>query len=274
MSRVVVVGSLNVDVVTRVERHPRPGETVLGEGMTTMAGGKGANQAAAARAAGAVVTMVGAVGQDDAGRRYAARLAAHGIDARLSVVAGQPTGHAFVVVAESGENAIVVVPGANAHLSPRAVTDVVSQVGPGDVVLCQLEVPIPAVAAAARTSTARGARFVLNAAPWVALPADVVELADPLVVNEVEASLLADSAVVPRSVCVTFGAAGAHWDGRRAAGIPVADVVDTTGAGDAFCGAFAAALERGADRDTALSEAVRAGAAAVGRPGAQPDPYL
>lgn len=272
MGRVVVYGSLNVDLLTRVERLPRPGQTVPGSTLSRLAGGKGANQAVAAAAAGARVVLLGAVGDDGAGRAYAARLAARGIDAHLRVAPpGVPTGTALVVVDEGGENTVVVVPGANEYVEPDP-----PDLHPGDVLLVQLEVPLGLVARAVRRAAGRGARVVLNAAPYAALPADVVALADPLVVNEGEAAALADSGLVPASLVVTFGAAGAQWDDLRAGGIavPAAEVLDTTGAGDAFCGALAAALAAGADRRVALSAAVAAGAEAVRRVGAQPDPVL
>lgn len=274
MGRVVVLGSLNVDLVVPVERHPRPGETVLADGpVQRFAGGKGGNQAVAAAAAGATVAMVGAVGDDDGGRAYLERLGGRGIDvSRVQVLDGVPTGQAWITVSEDGENAIVVVAGAN----ERVAAPVLDDLAPGDVLLLQLEVPVRTVAAAARAAHARGARVVLNAAPYAALPRDVAALADPLVVNEHEALQLADSELTPASVLVTFGAAGVSWEGQRHDGIPVepADVVDTTGAGDEFCGALAAALAGGADRAAALDAAVRAGAGAVRRRGAQEDPDL
>lgn len=273
--RVVVVGSLNVDLVTHVERMPGPGETLLGEGLQRLAGGKGANQAVSARAAGADVVMLGAVGDDDAGRRYTERLAGLGIDARLDVVTGQPTGHALITVDAGGENSIVVIAGANGHLG-GSVLDRAGPLTRADVVLVQLEVPLETVAAVTRRAHSQGARVIINCAPYAALPPDVVALADPLVVNEPEAALLADAGLVPGSLLVTFGAAGASWDGERVEGLPVprAHVRDTTGAGDAFCGALAAALARGATRRRALHVAARAGAEAVQRVGAQPDPDL
>lgn len=271
MGRVVVVGSINVDLVTRVERHPTPGETVLGEDGGRFAGGKGANQAVAARRAGAQVTMVGAVGTDEAGATYLRRL--HDLDIETAVlqIEGATTGKALITVDAAGENSILVVPGANAHLQ-----DVPLDLRPGDVLLCSLEVPVSTVAAAARSAHDAGARVVLNLAPYAALPHDVVALADPVVVNESEMKLLADSDLLPTSLLVTFGAAGAMWDGLRVDGLPVpeAAVVDTVGAGDAFCGALAAALASGADREAALGLATRAGADAVRWAGAQPDPEL
>ncbi|MGZ4721126.1 PfkB family carbohydrate kinase [Oryzihumus sp.] len=274
MGRVFVLGSLNVDLVTRVQRHPRPGETVLGEGLARFAGGKGANQAVAARAAGAEVVMLGAVGADDGGAAYRRRLGTLGIDAGpVSVEAGAVTGHAIITVDAAGENVIVVVPGANAAVSATHLS-ALDRAGPGDVLLASLEVPVAAVAAAVRRATGVGARVVLNLAPYAALPLDVVALADPVVVNEHEALALADAGQVPGSLLVTFGANGAAWDGipAPAVGVPEGEVLDTTGAGDAFCGALAAALARGLGRDEALSAAMKAGAEAVRRHGAQPDP--
>lgn len=276
MGRVVVVGALNVDLVTRVERHPKPGETVLGSGLARLAGGKGANQAVAASAAGAAVVMVGCVGSDEAGPAYVARLSALGIDVSgIRTQADCVTGHALITVDDGGENSIVVVPGANAELMVDDLT-VLGSVGPGDIVLLQLEVPLPVVAAAARRGSARGARVILNLAPYAALPADVVALADPVVVNEHEALLLADSEAMPASLLVTFGAAGAAWDGDQIVGPVVEEsaVLDTTGAGDAFCGALAAALATGAEHREALQAALAAGADAVRHIGAQRDPAL
>jgi len=276
MGRVFVVGSLNVDLVTRVERLPKPGETVLGSGLERWAGGKGANQAVAAAVAGAAVVLVGCVGSDEAGSAYIARLSALGIDvAAVRVEPDSPTGHAFITVDEMGENSIVVVPGANARLGLDDLA-LLDSVRPGDVVLLQLEVPVSVVASAARRGAARGARVILNLAPYAALPADVVAIADPLVVNEHEALMLADSDSVPASLVVTFGAAGAAWDGDQLTG-PVlegSEVLDTTGAGDAFCGALSAALAAGTGRREALEAALAAGADAVRHLGAQRDPVL
>jgi ribokinase len=276
MGRVVVVGSLNVDLVTHVERHPKPGETVRGCGLERLAGGKGANQAVAASAAGAAVVMVGCVGSDEAGSAYVARLLALGVDVTaIRVQPDCPTGHALITVDEVGENSIVVVAGANAAVAIEDL-DVLRSVGPGDVVLVQLEVPLTVVAAAVRRASARGARVVLNLAPYSALPPDIVALADPVVVNEHEALLLADSEALPASLVVTFGAAGAAWDGDRLTGPVVAgpEVLDTTGAGDAFCGVLSAALVAGAGRREAMQAALASGADAVKHVGAQRDPTL
>ena len=280
--RVVVLGSLNVDEVWQVARLPRPGETVLALDSQRYAGGKGGNQAVAAARAGARVRMVAAVGADEAGAAYQKRLEAWGIEGALTVVApgaadvGEVrTGRALITVDATGENAIVVDPGANGCLNESAL-DALADLGPGDVLLCQLEIPLGIVAAAVRQAAARGARVVVNCAPFAVLPAEVVAAADPLVCNETEAAAFADLGLLPGSWLVTFGAAGCSWDGEQyvAPLVPAAEVVDTTGAGDAFCGALAAALARGATRAEAVAAAQAAGAEAVRRRGAQPDPEL
>ena len=276
MGRVLVLGSLNVDLVTHVTRHPQPGETVLGEGLDRLAGGKGANQAVAAAAAGAEVVMLGAVGDDDAGRAYVERLRALGIDTTgVVVLPDEPTGTALIVVDEAGENTIVVAAGANGRVGDEALA-VVEAAGPGDVLLAQLEIPVETVSRACAVAARRGVRVVVNAAPYASLPSDVLAVADPVVVNEHEARQLAETAGLPASLLVTFGAEGADWNGLRAPAVqvPPEDVIDTTGAGDAFCGALAAGLAQGADNEAALREALAAGAGAVRHAGAQPDSSL
>jgi ribokinase len=277
MGRVVVLGSLNVDVVTLVERHPRPGETVLGRAGGRFAGGKGGNQAAAAaRAASGEVQMLARVGADEAGAAYVERLRSLGIDASsVSTSRTAPTGTALITVDDEGENSIIVIAGANGERD-RSLVEEAGRLGSGDVLLCSLEVDLATVAEAARAAHAAGARVVINLAPYAALPPDVIALADPVVVNETEMALLADSDLLPGSLLVTFGAAGARWGTHGVDGIPVAsrDLGDTVGAGDAFCGALAAALASGADRQTALEAANAAGAAAVRWVGAQPDAAL
>ena len=195
MGRVVVLGSLNVDLVVDVQRQPLPGETVLAHGdPRRFAGGKGGNQAVAAAASGVPVTMVGAVGDDEGGAAYLRRLREHGVDVGyVRTRAGVATGQAWIAVDDAGENAIVVIPGANGRVEAGTLPDL----GPDDVLLMQLEVPIATVVRAARAAHGRGARVVVNAAPYAALPGDVAALADPLVVNEHEAMQLGESGVVP-----------------------------------------------------------------------------
>lgn len=276
MGRVVVLGSLNVDLVTSVERHPRPGETVMGEGLRRLAGGKGANQAVAAAATGAPVAMLGCVGDDAGGTSYRERLERKGIDVSgMRAVKGQPSGHALITVDDEGENTIVVIPGANAAVGMTDV-DEVRALGVGDVLLMQLEIPLPAVCAAARAAADRGARVLINSAPYAALPPDVIALANPLIANEHEAVALSEAGAAPASLLVTYGANGVSWDGETSTAhvVPRHEVIDTTGAGDAFCGALAGALALGRSEDDALQIALAAGAAAVRHPGAQPDPDL
>ena len=276
MARVAVLVSLNVDVVTLVERHPRPGETVLGRAGGRFAGGKGGNQAAAAARSGARVQMLARVGADDAGAAYRSRLAALGIDgAPVATSTTAPTGTALITVDDHGENSIIVIAGANGEKDPALVA-AAGRLGPGDVLLCSLEVHLETLAWSARAARDAGARVVINLAPYAALPPDVVALADPVVVNESEMALLADSDLVPESLLVTFGAAGARWgsDGVDGTPVPPEEMGDTVGAGDAFCGALAAALASGADRQTAIEAGNAAGAQAVRWSGAQPDAAL
>lgn len=276
MGRVFVVGSLNVDLVTSVHTHPAPGETVLGNGLDRYAGGKGANQAAAAARAGGEVLMVGRVGSDEAGEQYRERLQRLGVDVTHLVTDDrEPTGHALIVVSQDAENSIVVIPGANGRVGREDLVPL-DHCTQDDVLLLQLEIPLPTVALAARLAHDRGARVVINIAPYASLPADVIALADPLVANEHEAAALADAGGVPGSLLVTFGAHGVSWDGVEypAHTVPAHRVRDTTGAGDAFCGALAAALARGGDRAAVVEAALAAGAEAVQHHGAQPDPHL
>jgi len=278
---VVVVGSLNHDITVEADRRPAGGETVLGRSLATACGGKGANQAVAAARAGARVAMVGCVGDDAAGEEMVGNLEAAGVATDAVRRADAPSGTALIGVDAQGENAIVVVPGANAELAARDVEATLAGAGGAPVVLAQLEVPEDAIAAAAGGA----GRFVLNASPARDVPSAVLAAADPLIVNVGEAAALAGAAgddpgalaaallaLGPRSVVVTLGADGARWASAGtdfAQPAPAVDVVDTTGAGDVFAGTLAARLARGDDPEAALAAAVDAGAAAVGWHGAQ-----
>ena len=265
--RVVVVGSLNVDLVAMVERHPRSGETVLGTSLQRLPGGKGANQALAAAEAGASVTLVGCIGDDADGTAYVIGLTARGVGTAGVRRAAGSTGTALVVVDRAGENSIVVVPGANAEVASHDVDTL--DLDPDDVVLLQLEIPLPVVEAAIRRAAAAGARVVLNLAPYAALAPELLDACDPVVVNEHEASALARR---PASLLVTLGPRGARWE-RHGAVVevvaPPVEVVDTTGAGDVFAGTLAAALAAGAEPPDAMTAAVAAAARSVTLPGAQ-----
>ncbi|MGN6332365.1 MAG: ribokinase [Motilibacteraceae bacterium] len=277
--RVLVVGSLNVDLVTRVARHPHPGETVLGAGLRRLPGGKGANQALAAARAGAQVSLVGCVGDDGVGQTYLDGLEERDVDTdEVVVLPGAPTGHALIVVDEAGENTIVVVGGANSLTRPRQVSFAIEEAdSPPDVVLLQLELPLPVVLHAALAGREAGARVVLNPSPWQPPPVALLAAVDVLVVNEHEAAELGTLAQSggPEQV-VTRGAAGATWtwEGGSVRSVPPAvDVVDTTGAGDVLAGALAAGLAAcgpdDLDRQAVLDAAVAAASASVQVHGAQ-----
>ncbi|MGQ7297259.1 ribokinase [Quadrisphaera sp. KR29] len=275
MSRVVVLGSVNLDLHLQVERHPRGGETLLAGDLERRFGGKGGNQAVACARAGATTALVGAVGDDEPGREYRRRLEAFGVDAGLvREVPGAPTGTAVICVDARGENTIVVAPGANHRVGAEhlAALDGPGGLEDGDVLLAQLELPLEVVAEGVRRAAARGARVVLNLAPFAVLPPDVLALADPVVVNEHEAALLAEQlgGDQPPSLLVTLGAAGSRWGDLEVPGERVEAVVDTTGAGDSFCGVLAARLAAGDDRRAAVEAATAAAALTVQHEGAQP----
>jgi ribokinase len=273
---IAVVGSINLDVVVEVDRHPAPGETVIGGDRRELPGGKGANQAVAAARLGGVVVLVGRVGADDAGGRLLAGLAAEGVDvSHVQEDAEAPTGMALIAVDASGENTIVVSPGANARVSAGDVQAAADVLAGAAVTLVQHEVPEEAVAAAL---AAAGGTVVLNPAPARALVAPV----DVLVPNRGELEALAGRAgdpvelarglQGPRAVVVTLGAEGAVVvEGDRVdwARAPSVEAVDTTGAGDAFCGALVQALAEDATLVEAARWAARAAAVGVTRLGAQ-----
>jgi ribokinase len=268
---VCVVGSANLDLVATTERLPLPGETVIARRYAEHAGGKGLNQAVAARRSGATTLFVGALGDDPAGDRLASVLAEEGIDHSLVARTRDPTGRALIAVDGAGENSIVVVPGANAAvLAPVPVPD-------ASVVLAQLEIPVEVVHSVVADARRRRATTVLNPAPASALPRDLVASCDVLVPNELELELLGGAAALLAEGCgavvVTLGGDGV--DVHTAAGSwhvdPfVVEVVDTTGAGDAFCGALASRLAAGDELADAVSWAAAAGALATTVEGAVP----
>jgi len=265
--RVTVVGSINLDLVAYVERLPQPGETVGGARFQRHPGGKGANQALAAARLGADVRLIGLVAVDDLADEALGHLEDAGVD--LSGVGWlgegeEHTGVALILVAEDGENQIVVAPGANAHLRPRHV-----DARGADAVLCQLEIPLDTVEEAARQASGL---FCLNAAPARELPDALLERADLVVVNQYELRRLGGR---PRGlVAITLGDEGARLlqGGEEVARArpPRVDAVDATGAGDAFTACLAVSLLEGRDREEALRRACAAGALAASRRGAQP----
>ena len=282
---VVVLGSANLDIVVPVPHHPATGETVLGGHHDRIPGGKGANQAVAAARLGARVAMVGRVGSDDAGTTLRTALQDAGVDCRHLAVDGQAlSGLALIGVDRSGDNTIIVSPGANDRVGPDDVAAAAPLLASAAVTLVQLEVPTMAVEAAVAAAVGK---VVLNPAPAFLLSAALLERVDVLVPNRIELAQLAGSAEaddlaaveemarslpVP-TVVVTLGADGALLVAGEDAVLlpaPPVEAVDTTGAGDAFCGAIAEALARGVAIDEATARAVHAGSLATTRRGAQP----
>lgn len=269
---VVVVGSLNLDLVTTTSRLPAPGETVHGSDYAEIPGGKGLNQAVAAARAGARVAMVGAVGDDAAGRILTDVVRSEGIDGSgLGEVAGVPTGRAAIAVDAHAENSIVVVPGANAHVELGDLPE-------SAVVLAQLEIDPQVVIAAFRVARARGTTTVLNPAPAEGLPDELLALCDIVIPNEHELEILGGAehlaALGVGTLIVTRGADGVDVieHGGAPAHVPpfVVTPVDTTGAGDAFCGGLAARLAAGDELADAVRYAAANGALATTVAGAVP----
>lgn len=253
MNNVLVVGSINMDLVVETSQFPAPGETLLGHGFRTFPGGKGANQAVAARRLGARVTMIGGVGQDAFGRELIDRLQREGVDTRyIRIAENATTGVAAITVCQA-ENSIVVAPGANYGLSPDDVWAAEAAFAAADVVLCQLEIPMPAVEAAAALAARHGKPFLLNPAPAVPLPPELLAGVTLLTPNEHELGVVLAAEggdweellrQHPQRVLMTRGAEGAWFadaSGRLQHQPAFAvKAVDTTGAGDTFNGALAA----------------------------------
>jgi ribokinase len=286
---VFVLGSINQDFILKVERRPNPGETVTNAELSTGSGGKGANQAAAAALLGASVTFLGRVGDDEFGEPLVRALGEKGIDTTLiERASGASTGAAFITVTPDGENAITVAPGANRSLTPEDVDAASEAIRDARVLVAQMEIPVETVLQAVEVAAEMGTRTLVNLAPIFEIPHELLERLDPLVVNEHEAAFLLGSEVEgvdgalsavsrllslgSRSAVITVGEAGAVFANGESTGhlpAPKVDVVDTTGAGDAFVGALAVQLARGVPLEEAVAYAVRAGAAAVTKEGAQ-----
>lgn len=289
-ARITVVGSLNMDLVVRAPRIPRPGETILGGEFRTAPGGKGANQAVAAARLGGQVSMVGRVGSDAFAQSLLDGLTADGVDHTFVMQDPEAaTGVALIMVDDAGENTIVVASGANMRLSPADVDAAEAAIAAADVLLLQLEVPLAAVVQAARVARAHGATVILNPAPACSLPNELLSLVDVLIPNESETALLThlpvddwaeieSAAMALRelgvdTVVLTLGKRGALLveKGEKEL-IPAFEVtpVDTTAAGDAFVGGFAVALAEGRSLTDAVRWGNAAGALATTRLGAQP----
>ena len=278
---IVVAGSLNMDLVGRVARLPAWGETVMGESLSRFAGGKGGNQAVAAARLGAQVAFAGAAGDDPFGAELCAGLRAEGIDTQgVVAVSGTATGCALIHVRPDGDNAITVLPGANR----RAPLPPLAWPAAWRWLLLQGELPMPTTVAWARAARAAGAKVILNAAPMADLPGDLLSALSLLVVNEGElqalvgaqpdmpTALRAAASLGPAVVVATLGARGcAAWDGQTLHAVPArpVTVVDSTGAGDTFVGALAAALWQQRPLAEALLRANAAGALSCTAAGAR-----
>lgn len=279
---IVVFGSLNVDFFLKVKAFPKPGETVLTPSALVRAGGKGANQAAAAAKAGAAVKMVGAVGTDAVASTAVGALKSAGVDCSGVVSAGAPTGMAMITVDENAENSIVVASGANAALTAGAVPD--AWLTPDTVLVVQLETPVAEVSRVLRRAKEKGAATVLNAAPAAVLDDETLKAADWLIVNETEAETILGGTVLPFEAAaelaartgggcvVTAGAKGAFLSSGgktvRAGVLPIRPL-DTTGAGDCFVGVFAAMIDAKRTKEDALKAACAGAGLACLKTGAQ-----
>ena len=288
LAQVVVLGSLNMDLVARAPRLPVAGETLLGHGFLTTPGGKGANQAVAAARLGARTAMIGCVGQDDFGTRLRAGLEADGIDCSAVRSAPGPSGVALIVVDDQGQNGIVVASGANAELTPADVDRHEPLLAAASVVALQLETPLATVAHAAGRARALGKTVILNPAPARPLAHGLLADVEYLVPNEVEAAILTGIAVDSQArameaghalrakgavnVLITLGENGVvavTRDGARHYPAARVEAVDTTAAGDVFIGGLCAALVSGRSLPDAIAFAQAAAAISITRPGAQ-----
>lgn len=293
MTKIVVVGSANMDLIVQAQHVPGPGETILGHDFKTALGGKGANQAVGAARLGADVTFVARIGQDSFGDQCLAGYQAEGIDTRYIVRdATEATGVALIVVADDGENSIAVASGANMKLTPQMVETARDAFVDADVLLLQLEIPLESIIRAAQLARENNAKVVLNPAPARDLPSELLQLVDVITPNRIELAQLvglsegdvqrmSDEQLAksvlglgPTSAVITLGAQGAlaagSWGWVRIPAFEV-DVVDTTAAGDAFNAGLSVALGQG---NSALDQAARyacaCGALAATKVGAQP----
>ena len=268
MPSITVIGSVNLDIVAKAARLPAPGETVTGAELFRYPGGKGANQALAAKRLGADVTLVARVGDDAAADEALALLRNEGVDLTQCVaLPAIPTGTALITVAPSGENQIVVAPGANRHLVPDDI-----DIPATDALICQLEVPVDTVAKAAAEFPGF---LAVNLAPAARIDVSVLQRADLVIVNETESAWYGDTLRACNGMVATTRGAGMatlEQDGQiiAEANPPVVEAIDATGAGDTFTAALTVALVEGHSPQDALEFACAAGAAATTRMGAQP----
>lgn len=290
MNKIVVIGSLNMDLVVQASRLPQGGETILGNAFHEIPGGKGANQAVAMARLGAQVDMIGRVGSDGFGKSLLSTLSVDGVNVdSVKALEGTSTGVALITVQDSGENSIIVVPGANGLLSPLDLEPIKGQILSASTVVAQLETPIETVKTALKLAKKEGIRTILNPAPAQSLDLELLEAIDLLTPNETELALLsgmvtetleevklAAMALIEKGVkalVVTLGSEGAYYidhTGRtykqKAYSVKA---VDTTAAGDSFTAALAVKLTEGADIEEAMDFASKVGALTVQKIGAQ-----
>lgn len=286
---IIVFGSINMDLIATTAELPKPGETVPGSSFSTAAGGKGANQALAARRAGSNVKMAGAVGSDTFAEPALALLKDAGTDLSSVLKASEPTGTALILVGGNGENMIAVIPGANGTITAEEAVKTVDSMSAGDILMLQLEIPAAAVEAALRAAREKGVTTILNTAPFTIDATRLSGLADIVVANETEFDALSGKDAITASqriealktlhaegqqtFVVTLGGDGVvairGGEITSAQGL-VIEPVDTVGAGDTFCGYLAASLDQGLDFEKALRRAAVAGSQACLARGAQP----
>ena len=291
MARIAVIGSLNMDLVVRAPRIPKPGETILGaDDLQMIPGGKGANQACASARLGAEVAMVGRVGDDTFGEQLINSLKKGGVDTQhITRDSEASTGIALIVVEEGGQNSIVVSSGANGRVTPSDVSRAEAVIRSADLILLQLELPLPAVIKAAQCAKNHEVKVILNPAPAQQLPEELLSLTDILIPNETEAAMLSGCNVDTddgirqaasrlrqsgvKTIIMTSGNRGASLitenEIEHFPAFPV-EPVDTTAAGDAFVGSFAVAFAEGRPLAEAVKFGNAAGALASTKPGAQP----
>ncbi|MGM0414782.1 MAG: ribokinase [Bacillota bacterium] len=282
MAEIVIIGSMNMDFVVNCDKLPEPGETLTGKNFARHPGGKGANQAAAAGLLGARPLFIGARGNDDIGQSLEENLNLQGVETELIIVDTE-TGTAHIIVTEDGENHIIVIPGANGTLDSGNIRSVAGKIKNAEILLLQLEIPLEAVTEAVRLAAEAGTTVILDPAPAQELPDQLLAKIDYLLPNENELERLTGFAEFEKgcndllgkgvkNIIVTLGGNGAmlvNAEGKKSFSAPEVEVVDTTGAGDALAGAFAAALNKGLKLETAVQEGIYYGGAAVSRPGAQ-----
>lgn len=289
MKKLCVLGSINVDHVIQVSYFPKAGETLLGKNYKIVFGGKGANQAVAAARAGANVQFIGAVGDDDIGKKMKLAFANDGINTQaIREIPEQSTGLAMIQVADSGENSIVISAGANGDVSKAQVDENIEAITQSEYLLMQLETPLPAIYYAAQVAHNQGVKVVLNPAPAQSLSVDLLSLIDVITPNETEAEILTNVKIIDKTtackaadilhgfgiktVLITLGAKGVYYsengNGEIIEGFKV-KAIDTTAAGDTFNGAFVTALLENKPYEEAIRFAQAAAAISVTREGAQ-----